>query len=739
MPEESHAPLPTDLVAATGRHHRERLLKKTLKGVAATGIGTAIGYGVGNLLFGPGVATWATAGLVGAGIGYLATRSPGSVESLIESHNYPWQNLDHYDLSSHRERKEYASLVRQTRDEVHDLHLGFGAMTAEKAQRIRQDIRRVLRARYLQDNGLRLPGELSDQSVSGLRGYLRQENNRWNLADAARSIQKSLDAGEREAPKLLRKAESDLLIERGVEDERLENLSAEEIRGLRNFADCWAPAQQERFLSRALEQSTDPQELRDLMARDILTAHGYSPPEDLDRKTLLSLIRDTEFEDRRNQALILQGVQAGLEAGERNYFVLSRQGNEAILNELGVELKRLQPAPERAAAAYEGKLEESLAERTRVARDLLRVLPPHERGMACQHLYDQGTDLVHLEEHLSEYFGAQLAHLPAEELESMGPMQRANYVSSLSRFPKELLASRESIIQEIESRFSVKVHDEPGFLPGSQQKNETIQPWPLQALVALYNSLEQMYGEKGLTPEITHTTFAFQTGTSESEKSAWTGAAPEDSLFKSPGSKAHAKGKSTNYGTHFTLKNQSVVVLGDSALLGENGDGVAGLSCAENTLLHECGHAQQLGVGYDLSEHKKTHAVAGSVAAWSSISDWREPDGLLADGRRNDWQNYADPAIRLGRPDEVATSYAGQDPVEDYAEYKVRFYADPQTAAKLSLEKLVYCNQKTGYYRESDLEAVATRADFGLHELAKARESLAEKLSGAPEAAGFPS
>lgn len=681
-----------------------------------------------------------------------------SVDELVVAGNQTFENIDNVDFAAFRNNKEMgAKVLKETRAELAKFH-----PEGEKSPGFREDLRRVLNARYLQGHGIQVQAHLDGAELAKLRRYFQSQESAMNVADAARAINTALEKGEQEPAKLLLGAERHLFSERGVDgatfDSKFANLKFDQIGQLRDFTDGWAVSQSGQYLLAA--QGKTAEEMRDSVTHQLLRAQGYTHPEAVDAGTALSLLRDRNAEGPRTNATLARAVNQGIAAGETDYFKLTTLANQAILEEIGVsarEIKSLRVSDKDLREAYpDTEPSEARAIRTRVLRDLLRVLPDGERRAALDHLLENEADLITAEEVLGKYFGERIRDLSGYSTHygEMGPMQRANLTSALSRMPEEArrqaFAGRDDQTKDrleamIESKFGVEIHRQAGkSADGNESYDAFVQDFTVQGLVDVYNALTSMSKNGRLPVGISGTTTlshmagapapAAMIPVSLHEKPALA-----EEQYDRPGADAYQKGKSGFFGEcGQNDKGHDGVVVYDDALFGANGDSAVGLTLGEATIIHELGHAIQLGGTPGASEEVRKREDALRMAEWSSLSRWTEPGQILADGRMGTFEYYYDPTVQVKQRQEVATSYGASDPCEDFAEYTPFFFKDPDTAMALSVEKFLYYNQLVGeHYTPDQVAQLAAARGLSAEKLAAARQSMQAKVAAAPAQAGL--
>lgn len=674
-----------------------------------------------------------------------------SVDELVVSGNQSFDELDNVDFASYRNDTELASKVlKETRRELKKLH------PEGEGEAFQADLRRVLHARYLQGHGVQVQAHLDGSELAGLRRYIQAQSSGMNVADAVRSINKALENGEEAVPTLLLEAERGLFRERGVKPEvfqsRLAPLGVQSLGALRDFADSWAVAEGGKYLNQVQGQSLD--EMRQNMTRQLLDSNGYLT-QGLDDTTALSLLRDCSSEGPPTNATLTEAVNAAVAAGETNYFKLNQAANERILEELGADPKNFAVSDKALREAYpEVDPKEARAERTRVLRDLLRVLPDSEREGALAHLGESEADLISAEGVLHKYLGERIRDYSGyvTGYGEMDAMQRANLTSGLSRLPEEVrfkafhggnAGTLNSLTESIESTYGITVHREAGTAPdGNESYGPFVKDWTVQGLVDLYNALTSMSKDGKLPRDLTGVTLSFMEGAPKTPSMTPVeirGTIADPETFDRPGAASYTQGQSGFFGEcGQDDKGFDGVVLYDDALYGANSDSAVGLTQAEATLIHELGHGIQLGGTPGASKKQREVEDATRMAEWSSLSGWMEPGQKLADGRMGDFEYYYDPSVQVANRKEVATSYGASDPCEDFAEFTPWFFKDPSTAMGLSAEKFLYYNQLVGeHYTPEQVEKVAQEAGLQPGALQAAGDRMREKIALAPEQAGI--
>jgi hypothetical protein len=677
-----------------------------------------------------------------------------SVDDLVVVGNQDFGNLDNVDFAGFRNDRESArENLAEIKKQVDRFH------PEGRGKAYNADVRRVVHARYLQGHGVQLQAHLDVEEMAQLRKYVERQDSAPNVADAVRSLNLSLEQGQQDVGVLVRGAEQALFAERGINGAAFgagfAKLDVKALQKTRDFADAWAPSQAGRFLGMASGQSFE--DLRSSMAFSMLADRGYRNTAGLDLSTVLSLLRDIEVEGPRSNSTIAATVNAALEQGETNYFRLSTLANQALLEEIGLSREAqaslevsdadlLDAFPDKAPA-------EARAERTRVLRDVLRVLPDRERVGALEAL--QGSDLIGAEKALSKHLGRRIRQLGRDSIPyvEMGAMQRANLATALAKLPEEVRReafqgrkdhAADRLADAIETRFGLHVHRTVGEAPGDNEEyGPYVEAPTVQTLSDLYNALGGMSREGHLPPGLgDSTTVAFMVGAPPSPSMTPVKLNPDQDPigpFDRPGASAHQRGQSGFFGECGQDENgNDELFLFDDAVYGPNGDSPVGVTLGESTYIHELSHAIQLGgvPGAPVQERERSDRL--NTAEWASLSRWIEPGQKLADGAQDDYLYYYDPGVQVGHREQVATSYGASDPSEDFAEFTPFFFKDPETAMGLSPEKFLYTNRFMGnFYGEAQVAEIGRRVGLSAQQLEQARVSMTGKVAAAPALAGI--
>ena len=459
-----------------------------------------------------------------------------------------------------------------------------------------------------------------------------------------------------------------------------------------------------------------------------------------------------------------------MKKGETNYYKMNEATNRKTLAHLGLD-----PAAQQAldlsdealkAAAPDYPVELTRAEQVRLLRDRLRVLPESQRAEAIKALSAGKADLLNFDAVLSPKLDGQIAsitganaELVAKMTKGMTAQQKTNFVTDLARLPEDvrqnafanLKGSADEMNQLVVERltahtantYNVNIHRDAGKFPiENWGDDELVRDWSVQGATQLHNGLYKMSTNGKLPTDLQGTTYVNMIA---ADGSAFGKEALELSarnqkplLYYKPGSGAY-QGGTMGYRTG-TEDGKDLIVLFDDAMKMANADEVAGVTLAEGTLIHESGHAIQLGGKVGASKMDRVVAEQKLVKEWSALSDWREPDGSLADGYRTVDDKlsryYKDPAVRVGDKTTIVSDYGATDSVEDFAEFTRIFYNDPAQALQVSPEKFLYMNQMyENHYNATQTAAMAQAIGLGADGLTKALDAMRGKIAGVPGSA----
>jgi hypothetical protein len=678
-----------------------------------------------------------------------------SVDDLVTAGNRNFENLDNIDFAGFRNNRKLGQKTLTTvKEELNAFHAD------RTTDGYREDLSRVLNARYLQGHGVKVESHLDSGEMRTLRKYIQKETSTNNVADSVRAINSSLKSGVEEVGTLTLNAEEFLFTERGVSAQVFEQKFAHrplnELEKVRDFSDSWSTSQGAKFLNQV--QGENFNENRNSMAREMLAANGYQGVDALELDTVLSLLRDVDGEGPRTNASVRNTVNQAVAQGETDYFVLSNQANRQILKDIGVteqRLSKLDVSHGQLRKAYPQEAPRAArATRTRVLRDLLRVLPEAERDQALEQLDSSGANLIDAEKKLQKHFGSRISALTngQVEFEKMGAMQRANFTASLHKLPGEVREqafsgneshARNQLEKTIEERFGIEVFRDAGKAPnGSGKDNPFIKDWPVQGLVDLFNAMDGMANNGQLPNDLKgNSTICYVEGSGPSP-SMTVGPQPISSdpvgPWNQPGAWAHESGTSGYFGMCDSSSGHDLVYLCDDALKGSNADSAESVTIGESTIIHEFGHAIQLGGTPGAPKSVRDAEQQVLMAEWSSLSDWRESDDLLADGRIGSFEYYYDPTVQVSKREQVATSYGASDPCEDFAEYTPFFFKAPDVAMELSLEKFLYYNDLVGeHYSADQVSQIAGKMGHSADDLQRTRSTLSKKIADSPRNAGL--
>ncbi len=632
-----------------------------------------------------------------------------------------------------------------------------------------QEVRRRVHLHVLEAHGVKGAKDVAAADLAGMRRHLQDLDDAYDIADAVKGMNTGLAAGVRDGRGVAIAAERHLWAERGVPAgdfaKLAKTLAPADLKRLRRFTDGWATSQTGRYLRVAAEVGgKDALAIEAAVTRRLAGDMGITLPArgGPDHQTLLSLVRDLEPEGPRSGRAVIEAVNQAIGRGETDYHRLNTLANRAVLRQLGLSARavgELEVSDKALRAAFPDLAPaEARAVQIRLLRDALRVLPTDQRAAAVERLLAKQASLVDFETALTPFLRQRIdagllnnrtlaAHLRAE----MSPMQQANFVASLERLPAPV---REQIFAElagdptrqartaldrlatlIEAKWDVKVHRQQGAFPDKGWGYDPyVKDWTVQGMVDLHNGLDRMAVGGKLPKAVRGTTFVRMDGDAPGTSMTpglLRPTGPATPTLARPGAEAYPGG---TFGEAMTnARGKDIVVLYDTALQVPNADEVAGVSAGEGTVVHEVGHAIQLGGPAGKKFAVRMEAEKKLVAEWSSLSGWHEADGALADGWVGDARYYKDPAVRVRARHEVATAYAVTDPVEDFAEFTRFFYNDPVTAMRLSPEKFVYYNQVVeGAYTQEKLLALAEATGLGRAGLAKAARTAASRTARAP-------
>ncbi|MEB3223789.1 MAG: hypothetical protein VKS61_17075, partial [Candidatus Sericytochromatia bacterium] len=629
-------------------------------------------------------------------------------------------------------------------------------------------------ANYLGAHGVQVPEAMPIAEMVGTRRYLQTFRSNYDLADAVRGINVGLGRGLVGAAPLTLEAERLLYAERGVTPpffQRLEraSLKADDLKSLRGFTDRFATGQSGRYLKVAAQAATsaDVEGLRGTVTRQLLMDAGVVLPKgEHDPRMLVSLLRDMTSEDPRNLKTLVKTVNEALRAGKTNYYELDALVNRRILQDLGVSARTLDKleVPEAALKAAHPTYPEALAraEQVRLLRDRLRVLPDAQRAEAVKALGAQKATLLDFDTHLGKVLDTQLGRLAGDRPALVGELtrgmtaqQKANFVADMTRLPADVRTAAFAnltgpaadqhrtvvgrLATAIEQRFGVAVHREAGRYPiphdWARGQDALVKDWSAQGTSQLYNALQRMEANGKLPQGLAGTTYV-----NMGEPTAPVGQAAvvearqagKAIMYYKPGSSPY-QGGTMGYRTA-AADNKDLIVLFDNAMRMPNADEAVGVSMAEGTLVHESGHAVQIGGRPGMSQAAAAAHEKRLVAEWSSLADWREKDGSLADGYASfagaERRYYKDPSVRVGARATVVSDYGATDPVEDFAEFTRTFYNDPASAMAISPEKFLYMNQLMGdRYAPGEVQALASALRLGSEGLQRALASMRASLA----------
>ncbi|MNS28414.1 hypothetical protein D3C72_603870 [compost metagenome] len=642
-----------------------------------------------------------------------------------------------------------------------------------------QDVRGVVHSQALQLHGVKVPEDINVSELAGMRKHLQDITSNYDMADAVKGINTGLDKGIREAAKLNIEAERFLYTERGVTPgnfTKLEKLGVDApgFKTTRNFADRFATSQGGKYLNVAAQKATGAEvdALRSTMTRALASDAGLIVPagSKVDDRALLSMFRDLGDEEPANAKRLIATFNDQMKKGETNYYKMNEATNRQTLAHLGLDeagLKALDLSDEALkAVAPDYPVELTRAEQVRLLRDRLRVLPTAQRTEAIAALKAGKADLLNFDAVLAPKLDGQIAsitganaELVAKMTKDMTAQQKANFVTDLARLPEDVRKAAFSNLQgsademnklvvdrltsHTAKSYNVNIHRDAGKFPiENWGDDELVRDWSVQGATQLHNGLYKMSTNGKIPTNLQETTYVNMIAADGSafgkEALELKRAAGKPLLYYKPGSGAY-QGGTMGYRTG-TADGKDLIVLFDDAMKMANADEVAGVTLAEGTLIHESGHAIQLGGKVGTSKMEQMVTEQKLVKEWSALSDWREPDGTLADGYRmidgDARRYYKDPAVRVGDKTTIVSDYGATDSVEDFAEFTRIFYNDPAQALAHSPEKFLYMNQMyENHYTADQTAAMAQVIGLGADGVAKALGNMRSKIAGTPGAA----
>jgi hypothetical protein len=640
---------------------------------------------------------------------------------------------------------------------------------------ITENVRGVVHYNYLAMHGVNVPQSATTADMLQVRRYLQDFSNRYDLIDAVRGINEGWAKANGDSARIPLEAERVLFAERGVGPlffGRLERqgLGARDLKKVREFADRFATGESGKYLKQATDglEKVDLASVRGNITRRLLTDNGFILPRaGLADQTMVSLLRDLASEDGDNIRTIVKHTNQAFARGVTNYYELAENANRGLLSNLGVgadTLKALSLTDEAIQAAHpKGKawpVALIRAEQTKLLRDRLRVLPESERGLAVEALKAKGANMLNFDTVLDTHFQGALQRLSGSEqalvtamTDGMTLQQKANFVTDLSRVPaavrqaafENLTGSTadkqrtvvDRLSRQIEQDWQVSVHRQAGYYPNpadwAREDDAFVKDWSVQGIAQLFNGLNQMAANGKVSPDLAGTVYVNMDGSAPSPGMVPFSKNPGKPLaFYKPGAAAY-EGGTMGYRTGLP-GNRDMIVLFDAAMKMPNADETIGVSMAEGTIIHESGHAIQLGGRPGMSDAAAKAAEKRAIKEWSLLSNWRERDGSLADGFKpvagGETRYYKDPSVEVGERAKVVSDYGATDPVEDFAEYTRGFFNDPKNAMAFSLEKFLYMNRTMGdRYSAKQVNAIAQELGLGTEAVAEAQTRLRRRLA----------
>lgn len=647
-----------------------------------------------------------------------------------------------------------------------------------------QDVRGAVHHTYLKLHGIQVQDGMKMSDLVGVRKYVQDIPSTYDLADAVKGINVGLTKGITDGGKLGIEAERYLYGVRGVAAHnfgRLEklsavteagqttNLAAQDLKKLRNFADAFATQQSGKYLTVAAQRGTvaSVDGLRSIMIRQLATDFGLIVPKTgVEDKTLLTLVSNIGDEDQRNAKELIRVANEAFKNGKGDYLAIHEQFNRNLLKGLGADEKVLAGLgmTDDAIKAVQPEYPAALtrAEQVQLLRDRLRVLPEAQRTEAIAALQSGKANLMNFDTVLAGHFEGQVAKLAGNNaglatqmLSGMTEQQKANFVSDLSGLPADVRArifagltgsademnkaAAGRLTALIEQKFGVKVHNTAKKFPvEGWGEDPYTKEWSVQGASELFNGLNKMARNGTLPAELKGTTFINLDGSDPAGPGLvpFTLGRPKGKplMHYTPGAAAYQGG---TMGYRFDQGGKEFVVLYDDAMKMSNANRTPGFSRAEGTVIHEAGHAVQMGGDVSASEAAQMLQEQKLVKEWSALSNWREADGSLSDGYYEiggkPRRYYKDPSVQLGDRPLVVSDYGATDSVEDFAEFSRVFFHDPQLAMETSPEKFLYLNQMYGNpYSAQESANFANQLGLGMDGLQKALGNMRAKIKGVP-------
>ncbi|HBN09866.1 MAG TPA: hypothetical protein DD435_14880 [Cyanobacteria bacterium UBA8530] len=588
----------------------------------------------------------------------------------------------------------------------------------------------------LEGMALKQMGGFDSQTVQSLalpdmrtiRRYTGKLGSAYDLMDANKAITRGVKKNVLDGKSLTLKAEEALALQRGLGKDDFAalteaGLGADEIQSVRSFADRAATAEGGKYFllaSKEVDRLKTVPALKRAMTGEMMKDMGFRNFEELDTRSMLMLMQDTRMEEISSVEAYVKNANQLLAKGVRDYATIDRTFEKGLLGKLGVSNETLDKMQ---ANGWENKPDTAI-EQYRGVRDVLRVLPEDARSGAID-LLDKGPAPEAFAENLTQFLDEKISSSFEEKgiAESFlatfkGDVEKANFLSSYARLPAEVKKSIFTGLDEtgaldkqivdrfqgvIEERFKVKMNRQAGAIADRQDPN--VVDWDPHGSLQLFNGLEKM-SVKGQLPEKLEGTTYFRTS-----------------------------GEYGTFGYQFSKSGKDYVTIGDFALAAPNRDEGIGLPSGEGTIVHESGHAMQLGGPHlDWSAKREDKLDAEVMKNWSRLSDWRETNRSLADGKTRDQSGkfvsyYKDPATQVGNRGLVASDYGATDPAEDFAEFARYFYSEPVAAMKLSPEKYLFLNDFAGgKFSPQQVMAHSEMAGLGSGTVQKAVDGLRSKF-----------
>lgn len=628
-------------------------------------------------------------------------------------------------------RNQYAEALKKQQPNISAADLE--AVLNDKGTRkmILDETFRTLNAYSVKAMGgdINLAGQLELSDLRQVRRYAARLDSPYDMADAFKSINKAMEKGVKSGEALALGAEQSISLERGMSKNEFAsmtkaNLKAKDIQEVRTFSDRLATSQGGKYFKQAAKQAGrvgGVSEMKQSIAGSVMTDMGFQNIDGLNTPTRVAMIQDMGMEEITSNQTYIQNANKMLKEGVNDYYSIHKGFEQTLLGQMGVSestLKQLSQNWEKDAnPAQVNRL-------YREVRNTLRVLPDDARQTAIGMLSENQAP---------QEFGMKLNGLLTQQItEKVGDkaiaqtllgstkssMERANLLSTLSRLPDDVkqqvftgLDSTQAMDKQIvdrfqgiiEDRFNVKMNRTVGAIAG--QEDATVVDWDPHGSIQLFNGLNKVAVNNNLPDALKGTTY-----------------------FRTTGDYG-------TYGYQFASQGKDYVTITDFSLAAANTDEGLGLTSGEGTIVHESAHAMQLGgPNQGWTAKKETQLDAKTMQDWSKLSNWRESNRSLADGKTRSQfgdylQAYKDPSFQVSQRGTVMSDYGATDPAEDFAEFARYFYSEPATALKTSPEKYLFLNNFVGgKYSGQQAMAHAQMAGLGPQVIQQAVDALRKKF-----------